>query len=224
MLIPTRHEFWAQETARLLHRMEEAGVKVVVLDRGKGYRRWWETVAFRVARVFNRDVETRYAAVIYDGTEARVYLPSGQEADTNSLDHHILMRHECVHIMQALRICKGRLGAFLFSLAYLFCLPALWTMRAKWETEAYLESARVLVQAGVSQGVLRQQCNNWEWEFRSAAYFFMDPFRRGGFGPDGVNRWLTVNRKIPSDSPLQSVGFFPRSPREHIGPRAKETS
>ena len=218
MILPQRHEFWEQETARLFHRMEEEGVKVRVLNRQDGYEKWWERVAFSVARVFNKKVETGLAAVLYDGKEARVYLPLGSEADHQSLSFHALMRHECVHVLQARRIARGRLGAFLFALGYLLCLPAVWTLRARWETEAYLESARTWILAGAGSRHLEWLCDRWALLFRSSAYLFMDPKGAGGFAPDGKYRTLVIDKRLRPESTLNEIGFFPRHPADAIRP------
>lgn len=217
-MISLVHSFWKEESDRLLDRMQDAGVRVRVLQRKDGYEKWYERAATRLAKLFNPSIEEKFASVFFDGAEARIYMPLDSNLTEDSVDMHALLRHECVHVLQAQRLAKGRLGAFLFKLAYLLVLPAWVTLRAKYEEEAYLESARVwhtalapLQDDKLWTSFMTGLCSQWEVLFYGPAYFWMDPRNAGGFAPGGINRTLVTSRRQLFASPLNEVGFYPRT-------------
>lgn len=201
-----------RENERLLSCFRKEGVQIRILNKKDGYQKWWEKAAMWLVRLFNRSVDD-FITVFFDGQEARIYWSASGSFRDWSINDHAVFRHECVHVLQAMRISRSRLGALLFSLAYLFLLPAVWTMRAKFEREAYTESARTLLQYGVAPRDLDKTMDRWARYFYGSDYLFMDPISGGGFRPGKSLRQSILNGELsPLNGPLREIGFTPNLP------------
>jgi len=87
-----------------------------------------------------------------------------------------ILRHERVHLEQALRVGFGRcfwLGWVLWAISYVFLLPVVFTLRAYWEREAYRETIRCTKEYGFPVDIDAIVAH-----FVGPQYFWMFPFRK----------------------------------------------
>lgn len=204
------HSFIEESNNQLIAAFASKGIQIRILNKSDGYRKWWERIVMRLARLFNPDVDS-FITVFTSGKEARIYWSAGRPFSATSIFDHATLRHEAVHVLQAMRLGK-LFGPFLFALLYLFALPAVFTMRAKYEQEAYLETLRVYQEYGVSHVQKIRAMDRWAKLFRDSSYFWMDPVWGGGFRRGSDLRAQILYHGAPGPSPLEAIGYKPLAP------------